>query len=617
MNYKEAGSIILKLVGGKGNVSNLTHCLTRLRFNLIDSSKADTDALEALDYVLGTVKNEKDFQVIIGTDVENFYRPIQILVSEENPAPQKGGKGNLVDVFIDTVSGIFTPILPPLTAAGMLQALLALLIAFKVVSNTSQTYQILAFMGNTTFYFLPVLLASSAAKKFGCNSYIAMMLGALLIHPNFIKMVAASIETGEAIRFAGIPVYSATYTSSVIPIILGVWLMSKVEPIADRVSPKAIKFFTKPLITILVTGLVTLIVLGPIGYIASTWISDGVKYLDSLAGWLVPTLIGGALPLLVMTGIHHGLTAVGINNRMTIGYDSMIYPGQLASNVAQGAAGFAVSIKAKNSQIKQMAAATSFTAMCGITEPILFGVTMKIKTNLIATMIGGAISGFIFGTFGVKNFSGGAPGVLTLPSYIGLDAPMSNFYMAMAGTAIGAIASFIVAYILYKDPVDESIKTLSSPVEMTENETLYAPAAGKVVLLSEVNDPTFSSGLLGKGIAVVPDEGKVYAPADGTILSVFPTKHAVTMKTDKGAEVIIHIGLDTVKLNGEHFEVCINDGDKVKKGDLLVKFDLLEIKKEGYDTIIPLIITNSHAYQAVQVEVGQKKINNEILTLNI
>ncbi|NBH83175.1 PTS beta-glucoside transporter subunit EIIBCA [bacterium C-53] len=608
MSYKDSGDKILGLVGGKDNVLNLTHCLTRLRFNLKDNSKADMAGLKALSCVLGVVKNEKDFQVIIGTDVENYYRPISDMLQETTGS--KEGKGNLAGRFIETVSGIFTPILPALTAAGMLQALLALLVTLKVVSNTSQTYQILSFMGNTTFYFLPVMLADSAAKKFKCNRYVAVMLGAMLIHPNFVKMVTESIETGVAIRFAGLPVYNASYSSSVIPIILGVWFMSKVEPIADRVSPKAVKFFTKPLITILISGVATLLVLGPIGYIVSTWITDGVKYMDSVAGWLVPTIIGCTLPLLVMTGIHHGLTATGINNRMTIGYDSMIYPGQLASNVAQGAAGFAVAVKAKNSQIKQIAMATSFTAMCGITEPVLFGLTMKVKTNLLATMIGGGVSGFIFGSCGIKNFSGGAPGVLTFPSYIGLDAPMSNFYLAIAGSLVGAVVAFVIAFILYKDPEEEMIedeRPQESKADKVLPEQIMAPVKGNMIPLKEVNDPTFSEGVMGKGAGFVSENGNVFSPVKGKVVNVFPTKHALTLQSENGAEIILHIGIDTVKLNGEFFTAHVKDGQEVKPGELLLDFDKEKIEEKGYDTTVIMVIVNTDEYTEIK-ETGKAAV---------
>lgn len=459
MDYKKMAQQILEYVGGKDNVTGLTHCATRLRFNLKDESKADTEAIQALSGISGVVSKGGQYQVIVGSDVPNVYLPLsQTLNLEGSQKPAASEQNQNLkwhEKFFDLITGIFTPILTPLTAAGMLKAVLAILVATKLVSNTSSTYQVINFMADSTFYFLPILLANSAAHKFGCSPMLAMMLGGILVHPNFVSMVAASKEAGEAIRVFGLPIYNASYSSSVIPIILGVWFMSLVEPIADRISPKAVKFFTRPLITILVTGIATLCVLGPVGYIIASAIGNVVTAINSFAGWLVPTLIGALLPFLVMTGTHHALTSIGINNRMTLGFDSFIYPGQLASNIAQGAAALALSLKTKNLNLKQMASANGITAVCGITEPVLFGVTMKYKTNLIAASIGGAVGGFFMGALGVKNFSGGSPGLLTLPSYIGLDYPMSNFYLACAGAAIAFVVSFAVSYVLYKDPVAE------------------------------------------------------------------------------------------------------------------------------------------------------------------
>lgn len=451
-------------------------------------------------------------------------------------------------------------------------------------------------MADATFYFLPVLLANSAAKKFGCNQYLAMMLGAMLIHPNFISMVATSKEVGEAITVFGLPIYNASYTSSVIPIILGVWLMSVVEPFADKISPKAIKYFTGPLITILITGIATLVVLGPLGYIISTFIAAGINALNSYAGWLVPTLMGTFLPFLVMTGTHHAITPIGINNRMTMGFDTIIYPGQLASNVAQGAAALAVSVKTKNSELKQLTSATGITAVCGITEPVLFGVTMKIRTNLIAAMAGGCAGGLFMGLLNIKNFSGGSPGLLTLPSYIGIDAPMSNFYLACAGAAIAFAVSFIVSFVLFKDK-DMETKKENAVQSASRQSVLHSPLKGKCIALNEVNDPTFANELIGKGIAILPDEGKLYAPADGTVKTVFATKHAITMTSEDGADLILHVGLDTVKLDGKYFNVLVKDGDHVKSGDLLMEFDINAIKNEGYDVVTPMVVANYDQYE--------------------
>lgn len=454
MNYEELAKVILEKVGGKDNVSNATHCATRLRLNLKDESIADTEALKATPGIVGVVSKNGQYQVIIGAEVLQVYQKLAKMLPESGknaaPAPTDD-KGSFAGRLIDTVTGIFTPILPALTAAGMIKAVLALLVAFKLVNNTSNTYQVINFMGDATFYFLPILLANSAAKKLGCNPYLAMMLGGILIHPNFISLIATAKETGEALTIFGLPIYNASYASSVIPILLGVFLMSKVEPLADKISPKAIKFFTVPLITMFITGIATLCVLGPIGYIISNGIAFVVNTLGDITPWLVPTIIGLFLPFLVMTGTHHALTPIGINNRMTLGFDTIIYPGQLASNVAQGAAALAVSLKTKDSERKQLCSATGITAVCGITEPVLFGVTMKIKTNMIAAMAGGGVGGFFLGLMNTKNYSGGSPGLLTLPSYIGLDAPMSNFYFACIGAAIAFVVSFAVSFVLYKD----------------------------------------------------------------------------------------------------------------------------------------------------------------------
>lgn len=629
MDYKKLAQQILEYVGGKDNVTGLTHCATRLRFNLKDESKADTKAIQALSGISGVVSKGGQYQVIIGSDVPNVYLPLSQTLNLEGGQKQAPAENSLkwYEKFFDLITGIFTPILTPLTAAGMLKAVLAILVATKLVSNTSSTYQVINFMADSTFYFLPILLANSAAHKFGCSPMLAMMLGGILVHPNFVSMVAASKDTAEAIKVFGLPIYNASYSSSVIPIILGVWFMSLVEPVADKISPKAVKFFTRPLITILVTGIATLCVLGPVGYIIASGIGTVVTTINSFAGWLVPTLLGAFLPFLVMTGTHHALTSIGINNRMTLGFDSFIYPGQLASNIAQGAAALALSIKTKNANLKQMASANGITAVCGITEPVLFGVTMKYKTNLIAASIGGAVGGFFMGALGVRNFSGGSPGLLTLPSYIGLDYPMSNFYLACAGAAIAFVVSFGVSYVLYKDPVEEAAGNSAETNTVAETNTaaqtkaggdvvLAAPLKGKSVPLSEVSDPTFAQEILGKGGAVLPTEGKLYAPADGNIVTVMDTKHAIGMTSSDGAEILMHVGIDTVQLNGKHFEARVKSGDKVKKGQLLLEFDIDGIVNEGYEVITSIIISNTQNYSAVNlVKTGDVAVGEQWLEL--
>ena len=600
MNYENLAKQVLKNVGGEDNVSNLTHCATRLRFNLKDVSKANTETIKKTKGVMGVVDKGGQYQVIIGNDVNHVYKEIMKIANiEGNSESKEVDDRKTVAKVIDTITGIFTPILPAITAAGMMKAVLALLTAFKLISTDSQSYQIFNFMADAAFYFLPIFLANSAAKKFKCNPYLAMMLGGILLHPTFVTMVNTAKETGESLAIFGLPITLASYSSSVLPIILGVWFMSYVEPIADKISPKAIKFFTKPLITAVVSGIVILVVIGPIGYIVSDKVGLGIKTLESYASWLVPTLLGGLTPLLVMTGTHYGLIPIGINNRMTMGYDTIIYPGMLASNVSQGGAALAVAIKSKNKEIKQLASSAGITAVCGITEPALYGVNLRFKTPLYASMIGGAAGGLFLGLFRVSNYSGGSPGFLTLPSYIGGES-MMNFVYACIGAVISVVVAFVAGLILYKDKVeaieDENLEEVAVDKAPLMNKiTIASPLNGEIVPLTEVKDETFASEMMGKGVAINPTEGKVVSPINGTVQMIFKTKHAIGLKSEDGAEILIHIGMDTVQLDGKHFTAHVKDGDKVKIGDTLVEFDMDAIKKEGYELITPCLLYTSDA----------------------
>lgn len=602
MNYQELAQTIIEKIGGEKNISGLTHCATRLRFNLKEEGKAQTDLLKQTDGVMGVVSKGGQYQIIIGSDVSSVYKEIlkeiPVLDGEHIEANEKDERGTASKI-IDTITGIFTPILPAITAAGMLKAVLSLLVVFNAIDKTGQTYIIIDFMADSAFYFLPILLAASSAQKFKTNMYLAMMVGGILLHPNFVGMVNAIKEAGEGgIHLFGLPISAVTYGSSVIPIILAVWFMSFVEPMADKVSPKAIKFFSKPLITIAIVGTVSLVVVGPLGYFISDAISNGIKALENFSPWLVPTIIGSLTPLFVATGTHYGLVPIGINNRMTSGYDSVIYPGMLASNLGQGAASLAVGVKSKDSSIKQLAASAGLTGLFGITEPALYGVNLRFKTPLYAAMIGGGFGGLFMGITRVKNFTGGSPGLLTLPSYIG-DDTLKHLYMACIGAAISIVLSFVISYILYRDPVTETSKTT---IKNSEGNTIskenvitevVTPIKGDVVDLKEVEDGMFSEEILGKGFALKPIEGVVYAPVSGTVTAVFDSKHAIGLTSDSGLELLIHIGIDTVKLNGLGYEYFVEKGQNIKIGDKLIEFDLEKIAEKGYNIITPVVLTNS------------------------
>lgn len=618
MNYSDLAKEILENIGGEENVQNLTHCATRLRFNLKDDKKAKTEEIKNTAGVMGVTQSGGQYQVIIGSDVGSVHKEIMkqttSIESGDSNSQEEEDDRKAVAKVIDVITGIFTPILPAITASGMLKAVLSLLVVFNVLSTESQSYQVINFMADSAFYFLPILLAISSANKFRTNTYLAAMVGGVLLHPAFVQMVNTSNETGEAIRLFGLPITAVSYSSTVVPIILTVWFMSYVEPIADRISPKAIKFFSKPLITIAVVGTVALTILGPVGFYISDLISTGVLALESYSSWLVPTLLGALTPLLVATGTHYGIVPIGINNRMANGYDSIVYPGMLASNVAQGAAALAVGIKSKNAKIKQLASSAGLTALFGITEPALYGVNLRYKTPLYAAMIGGGVSGLFMGIVGVRNFSGGSPGLLTLPSYIG-DDTLRHLTMASIGAAIAIVVTFVITLIIYKDPVEETVEERATePVkelktsDAVNSETVVSPMVGTAVSLSEVPDEMFSAEILGKGVAIQPTEGIVVAPISGTVTATFDSQHAVGITSDNGVELLIHVGIDTVQLNGEGYRYAIEKDQRIEAGDTLIEFDLEAIAAKGYATITPVVVTNSNDYGDI-ISVNQTEVS--------
>ena len=349
---------------------------------------------------------------------------------------------------LEYIASMFQPIIPAITGAGLLKALMALGTVTGLLDNSTQTYAILNAIADSAFYFLPILLGSSAAKTFKCNQYVAMALGGVLVYPNFVSLISTAKAAGETVSLFGLPVTLASYSSSVVPILLGVWFMSIVEHAVQKISPKAVKFFTVPLASLFAASVVTILALGPIGTWVGNLIGAFFKWLEFHAGWAVPTLVGALSPLMVMTGTHYGLIPIGINNLATAGFDTVVGPGMLASNVAQGAAGLAVALRTKNKDTKQLAMSAGITGTLGITEPVLYGVNLKFIYPLISAMIGGGIGGLYLGITGVGRYAAGSPGLLVLPAYIGGDG-MTNFVNACIGTVIAMVVSFVVCFVLY------------------------------------------------------------------------------------------------------------------------------------------------------------------------
>lgn len=617
MSYTDLAKKILDNVGGEQNVMALEHCATRLRFNLKDESQANSAVIESLPGVVSVINKGGQYQVVIGNEVIEVFNELVKLGDFANSADENGGSGqSMVNRILDTISGIFFPIVPALAGAGMLKALLSVLVVTKLVSNQSASFQILNFMGDAGFYFMPVIIAASAAKKFKVNQYVAMAIGAMLLHPAFINMVATAKEAGVGLKLLGIPVPLVSYGSSVIPIILAIWLMSYVEPVATRYTPKSMRIIMVPLLEMLVVGVATLALIGPLGFNLGKLLGDFINFVNAYASWLVPLLVGTFTPLMVMTGMHYGLIPIGINMLATTGFDTVAGPGMMVSNIAQGGAALAVAIRAKSIDIKSLATSAGISAIVGITEPAMYGISLRFKRPLIAAMAGGGAAGLFIGVMGVGRYAQVAPGLFALPSFIGGDS-LNNFIYAIVGCVIAFVVSFGVSFVLgIEEPQEKQPLKTAKEVTLCDEE-IYAPISGKVISLENVGDPVFSSGALGKGVAIVPDNGRLYAPADGEINFVFATGHAIGLTSGKGAQILIHVGFDTVNLKGEHFTPKVKAGQSVKRGDLLLEFDIEKIK-ENFDITTPIVITNHNQYGSIDfVKQSEVKSDEPLLVLSI
>ena len=558
MDYKKVGLDVLELVGGPSNVSKLTHCATRLRFELKDMSKVQIKKIESLSGVISVVNKGGQFQVVIGNEVQTAYRAILNKLgnkgSSNKGSDKKKEKQGIVSEFISVISTTFTPMIPAITGAGMIKALLAILTLTGVLSSDSHTYALLNTISDAAFYFMPILLAYGAAIKFECNPILAITVAGVLLHPN----IGGLLASGEAINFMGVPVRLTDYAGSVLPIIITVWAMSYIEHFAEKVSPSIIKFFTKPLLVLLLTAPLALIVIGPFGTYLNDLVAAGAEIINGKASWLIPFLMGALQPFLVVTGTAWAMTPIATMQLSNMGSEMINGPGMLASNIAQGGATLAVAFKSKNKSLKQLAASSGFTAVLGITEPSLYGVTLKLKKPLIAAMIGGGIAGIYAGAVGLVRYAFVSPGLAALPAFIG-ENPM-NIVHAIVTCLIAFVTTFVLTLVIgFDDPVEEEglkedeLAQTETEVAVDYNDEIIikSPLKGKVVPLSEVNDDVFSNEILGKGIAIIPEEGVVVSPVAGTVEAVLESKHAIALKSKEGVEILIHVGIDTVNLEGK------------------------------------------------------------------
>lgn len=615
MDYNQLGLDILALVGGRDNVSKLTHCATRLRMEFNDDSRVKAKAIEALPGVISVVERGGQFQIVVGNNVQQTFRVLQKAIGQ--PVGKAGGqpknktKGGVFTQIISVISTTFTPVIPAITGAGMIKALLAILKLTGAISAASPTYHLLDTIADAAFFFLPVLLAYGASIKFECNPILAMTIAGALLHPNLAQMLAA----GSPIDFIGIPVRLADYAGSVLPIIFTVWLMSYIERFAEKVSPTMIKFFTKPMIILLFTTPLALVAVGPFGIFLNDLVASGAAVIDGKASWLIPMLMGGLQPFLVITGTAWAMTPIATGQLSKNGFEMINGPGMLASNIAQGAATLCVAFRTKNKNLRQLASSAGFTALLGITEPSLYGVTLKLRRPLIAAMIGGGCAGVYAGVSGLVRYAFVSPGLAALPAFIG-ENPL-NIVHALITCVIAIVVTFALTWILgFEDPVDEEAVVTNSAQSESDG-VLYSPLAGQLVALEQVNDDVFSQGLLGKGVAIVPEQGVLRAPVNGEVVTFLPSKHAVGIKADNGMEVLMHIGIDTVNLNGEHFTSQLQVGDRVAMGDELVRFDIAAITALGYDIMTPVLVVNSEQYPHLSCQQpGLVNFGEQIVALN-
>lgn len=630
VDYPALADDILTRVGGPENVETATHCITRLRLRIRDMDKVDKDAIGKLPGVITLVEAGGQFQVVIGDNVGIVYNAFAKHLPDGTGTPdtgeeKSGEKQNLVNKFIQLISAIFLPVVWTLAGAGLFKAFVALAVTLGILNAESQTFIILDAASDSVLYFLPVLLAITTAKRFGANQFVLVAIAGALIYPSIIALN----DVAEPVHFMGIPVVMMSYVSSVIPIIVAGWVLSYLERGMDKILPAAIRNFTKPLLSLFIMVPLILIVIGPISTYAAQGLAGGVTYLFNLAPWLGGALMGGLWQVLVIFGLHWGLTPIGINDLTTVGY-SVLFGPVLAAVLAQGAATAAVFTRTRSARRRQVAGPAALSGiLAGVTEPAIYGVNLPMKRPFYFGVAGGAVGGAIIG------LGGGAMDTFVVPSALAIPAFMNvgNFAMTMMGTGLAMIIAFLLTFIFMDRessdddataaeqaavpaPADQVAPAPQDPSAATTANTAVAPGgtstavrnavvdvvspvSGRMVALEDVPDKVFASGALGQGVGIVPTENVVRAPLSGRVISVASSGHAFGLKSDDGVELLVHIGIDTVELKGQHFTNAVKKGDVVSAGDELATVDFDAVKAAGYDTTVIVTVTNTAKLQEV------------------
>lgn len=616
-DYTLLAKTIVENVGGDENVISLVHCATRLRFEVIDRNKVNFDILKQTEGVITAMEAGGQIQVVIGNKVDQVYDAVLKCshINSDIQNESKSEKKGVLNTLLETISGIFSPMLGVMCGAGMLKALLILCTTFKWLTPEMGTYRILYAAADSVFNFLPIILGYTAAKKFNCSPFVAMAIAMSLVYPD----MTAAFSGGEKLTFLNIPVTLVSYTSSVMPIIISIYVMSKFEKLLKRILPEVCKLFLTPLLELMIMVPATFLVIGPIMDQFGKLLASGYTGLVGINPIIAGGVIGLLWPMAVIFGLHWGFFPIVMNNIATLGKDTLfVITGP--NNMAQAGATLGVFLKTKDKKLKELSGSAAFSAvLAGITEPAIYGVTLPYKKPFIIGAIFSGIAGMIVAAAGTAIPTVLGTSLLSLPGYIG--AGFVGFVIACAIAYFGsAICTYLFGFndsMLNKNSEKEENTQLNDEITL-KDETLSSIVEGEMLPLEDVKDPTFARKMMGDGVAFKPKSGRVVSPVDGKVIMVAKTGHAIGLKSNNGAEILIHIGMDTVNMNGKGFDVKVQQGQAVKKGDLLVEVDLQEIADAGYDDIIPVILTNTVAYdQIIPMEYGKKEEQENIIELKV
>lgn len=615
--YTELAQDILDHVGGKENVNSLKHCVTRLRFDLKDESKADDDYLKQRDGVVTVVKAGGQYQVVIGNHVPDVYDEVikvggltagGSLDIDEGDTP----KGNLFDRFVSLVSSIFQPFLGPLAAAGIIKGVVAIMAAVGLSADNSSMYVILNAAGDGFFQFLPILIALTSARRFKVNEFTAIAIAAALVYPDISNSVSALADGGfdKVFGVISFSLPAGGYLSTVIPAILAIWVASYIQKFFSKITPDVVKVFVVPFFTILITVPLTFLVVGPVANFISSLLTDAFQAVMNFSPIVYGFILGVLWQVLVMFGMHWALVPLGILDIATNGVSTILSAAVFPCFTQTGVLG-AIMLKTKEQKVKTIAMPAFVSSIFGVTEPAIYGVTLPMKVPFYISCVVSGFMGAAMMAFNVALYSAGAMGVFVFPTLIGSDGTLTTMWIGIAIAILGAVAAFVIQMFapvpyLYGGPKDDNSATTEEKVVEPVNdlkelkqEIIASPMIGEIVKLENVPDEVFASGAMGKGIAINPTDGTVVAPANGEVTLVFPTGHAIGMRTENGAELLIHVGMDTVSLAGKGFKTYVEVGDKVEAGQKLLEFDLATIREANLPVISPIIVTNSADFDDV------------------